>query len=179
MSKSKKLWLLGMIFFFTAILIAGCGGSGGNTTDDDTAPATQPRKQIETVKPNEDDGAVYRATEDFIKALVNDDRQKVLSLLTADHRNSWRDDSYLLKGDAKSRYELALENLNYTVVSYVNNEQTNMEDNAIIIAVYDVVKKSGGEETGRVKWQESLVFRKENGQWLIALDERGPLVQRQ
>lgn len=156
------------------IVTAGCGQR--NAAGTEATPA--PRRQAETVQPNEQDGAIYRATEEFISALVADRREDVLKLLTSDHRASWSDDSFLLTEDAKRQFEeFALENLTYTVVRYINNEETQFIDNGFIFAVYDVVMKKGGEEAARIKMQENLIFREENGQWLIAADERGFLVE--
>jgi len=172
--KESKLIILALALLVLALL-AGCGKSST-----EQAGGGILRRQAETVKPNEDDGAIYQATEDFILALVADDRQKVLSLLTADHRNTWVDNSFLFRADAKDHFdEAVVENLNYTVVTYVNNESTNHENTGMIIAVYDVVMKKEGAEIGRTKIQENLAFRKENSRWLISMDERGFLIKTQ
>lgn len=174
MTKNVKAVLALFLFTLTLITVAGCGRQ--NSTD----PTSQsPRKKMEAVKPNDDDGAIYSSTKEFVQALVADDREKVLSLLTAEHRSSWKEESFLIKNDEKQQFEdVVLDNLNYTVIKYVNNEDTNFENTGMIFAVYDVVMKNNGEEAGRVKLQESLMFRRENGKWLIALDERGFLVEK-
>jgi hypothetical protein len=163
--------VIGMILVAALLVFVGCAKEEGSP-----GPAPS-RKQIETVKPNEDDGAVYQTTENFIKAMVRDDRQQVLSLLTADHRNSWTDDAFLIKPETKDLFEeFSVENLRYSVIQYINNEDTGNVNTAMIIVVYDVVMKNGGEEKARAKLQESLAFRKENNQWLITMNERGFLV---
>lgn len=172
MTKAKMLMV---IVLGIALLLgtAGCGQRGGGTETGGGAP----RNRLETVQPNENDGAIYRVTEEFIRALVADDREKVLSLLTADHRASWRDESFLLTAEAKQQFEeFAVENLTHTVVRYINNEETNFQEMAMLFAVYDVVMKSGGQEQNRIKMQDNLALRRENGQWLIAVNERGFLV---
>lgn len=173
MKKAAKITVILLVATLLTGMLAGCAKQETGGVD---SPVV--RRQLETVKPNEDDGAIYRGTEEFVRAMVADDRQKVLSLLTADHRNSWRDESFLLSPDAKAQFEeITMENLNYTVVKYINNEETQFVDNGFIFAVYDVVMKKGGKEVSRAKMQENLVFRQENGQWLIAADERGFLVK--
>jgi predicted small lipoprotein YifL len=158
-----------LLLFLSAL--SGCGQRGNS----DTTGA--PRARLQAVQPNEDDGAIYGATKSFIMALAENDREKILSLLTAEHRSEWSEDSYLLSADAMGQYEkIALENLQYTVVKYLNNEETNFENTGIVFAVYDVVMEKDGLEE-RVKIQENLAFRKENGAWLISLDERGFLVK--
>jgi len=151
--------------------MAGCGRQAA------TGDSGTPRRQLETVQPNENDGAIYRATEEFVRALVADEREKVLSLLTADHRASWRDESFLLTEEAKQQFdEFAVENMTYTVVRYINNEDTGFREMAMLFVVYDVVMKQDGREVSRVKMQDNLAFRQDNGQWLIAINERGFLV---
>ena len=155
-------------------VVAGCGRQDANP-----AVGSSPRTKLEAVKPNEDDGAIYGVTKDFINALVKDEREKVLSLMTAEHRGEWNDDSFLIPVDAKAKFdEIKLENMQYTVVKYLNNEETNFENTGIIFAVYDVVMAKNGQEAERVKIQESLAFRKENGTWLVSMDERGFLVEK-
>lgn len=46
----------------------------------------------------------------------------------------------------------------------------------MLFVVYDVVMKQDGREVSRVKMQDNLAFRQDNGQWLIAINERGFLV---
>ncbi len=171
----KTIKQIAVCIIIVALLaaVSGCGREEG-------LQEIQPgqRRQVETVKPNEKDGQIYRNVEAFVNALVRDDREAVLSMLTRDHRNSWRDDSFLLNGQARERYEqFAVDNLNYTVVKYVNNEDTNFVETAFIIAVYDVVMKNGGQESGRVKIQESMAFRQEDGLWKMSVNERGFLVK--
>lgn len=172
--KTVAKWLL--VFGASLFLALGTMGCGG---DNAAQPGnTNQRRQAETVKPNDRDGQIYQTVETFINALVKDDRNTVLGLLTSDHRNSWREDSFLLNSEAKEQFEeFAADNLNYTVVRYVNNEDTNFIETAFIIAAYDVVMKNGGVEASRVKIQESLAFRQENGQWRISVNERGFLVR--
>jgi ketosteroid isomerase-like protein len=167
---AKQIVIIGAIL---VLLLGAVGCSNG----DEAETSTPQRRQVETVKPNEDDGQIYRAVETFVNALVNDDRSTVLDLLTTDHRNSWRDDSFLLNAEAKNRYdEFDVDNLNYTIVKYVNNEDTNFVETAFIIAVYDVLMKSGSQEDNRVKMQESLAFRREGEAWKISVNDRGFLV---
>lgn len=167
MRKNSLILLFGAMILIVS-MVTGCGQA-----DDTDNQGTGLRRQVETVKPNEDDGAIYRTTEEYVKALVEDDRNTVLSLLTVDHRNSWRNDSFLINADAKEIFdEITLANLNYTVVSYINNEETSFEDVGVIYAVYDVVLKKDGQEAGRQTFQDNLVFRKEDGQWRISVNER-------
>jgi triphosphoribosyl-dephospho-CoA synthetase len=162
------------LLLLTLVTAAGCGRQAVADQNDPS-----PRKKLEAVKPNEDDGAIYSTTKKFINALVADDRETLLTMLTSEHRSAWRDESFLVTDAAKAQFdEIALENLNYTIVKYVNNEETNFENTGMIFAVYDVVMKNDGLEEGRLKLQESLIFRKENNQWLISLDERGFLVEK-
>jgi triphosphoribosyl-dephospho-CoA synthetase len=163
------------LLLLTLVSAAGCGWQAVA----DPANDSSPRKKLEAVKPNEDDGAIYGTTKKFINALVADDRETLLTMLTSEHRSAWQDESFLVTDSAKAQFdEIALENLNYTVVKYVNNEETNNKNTGMIFAVYDVVMKNDGMEEGRLKLQESLIFRKENNQWLISLDERGFLVDK-
>lgn len=156
---------------FTAA--AGCG----NKKEAEPGNNPTPRPKLSAINANEDDGAIYSTTKDFVRALVADERDKVMSLLTSEHRNGWNEKSFLITGDAKTQYdEFAVDKLQHTEVKYVNNEETNFENTGMVFAVYDVVMKKNGQEEGRVKIQESLVFRQENGKWLISLDERGFLV---
>ena len=170
MKTSRWLMVLGLALL---VSVAGCGPN-----DEGAQSGTQqPRRQLETVKANEDDGQIYRNVEAFINALVKDDRNTVLAMLTKDHRNSWSENSFLLNAETKNQFEeFGLENLNYTVVKYVNNEDTNFVETAFIVAAYDVVMKNDGAEAGRVKLQETLAFHKEDGQWGITVNERGILV---
>lgn len=170
MTDIRKIGVL--VLSLALLLAAGCGRPGTGTE-----AGAAPRRQLETVQPNENDGAIYRATEEFVRALVADNREKVLSLLTSDHRASWRDESFLLSEEAKQQFEeFAMENLTHTVVRYINNEETNFQEMAMVFAVYDVVMKNGGQEANRIKMQDNLIFRQEGGQWLIAINERGFLV---
>lgn len=166
---------LGVVFLFA--LIAAAAGCGSRETAGASESAVA-RAKLEAVKPHEDDGAIYGATKEFVRALVADERDQVLSLLTAEHRNGWEEQSFLITDAAKAKFdEFKLENLRHTVVKYMNNEDTGFENTGVVFAVYDVVMKNGGQEQDRVKIQESLVFRRENGKWLISLDERGFLVK--
>jgi hypothetical protein len=167
-----------MVFCLLLLLLASASGCG--KTEAEQAPELAQSRQVETVKPNENDGQIYRGVEAFIRALVKDDRETVLSLLTKGHASTWRDDSFLFNEQARERYdEFAVDNLNYTVVTYINNEDTNFVPTAFIVAVYDVVMKNGGVEASRVKLQESMAFHEDEGQWKIALDERGLLVKKE
>lgn len=171
-----KRWRWVLILLVPALLL-GTAGCGKKEAGD---PGQPKRRQIETVKPNEDDGQIYRNVEAFISALVKDDRNTVLEMLTTDHRNSWSDQSFLLNPEAKNTFEaFDVDNLNYTVVKYVNNEDTNFIETAFIVAAYDVVMKKGGAEADRIKVQESLAFHRENGQWKVSVNDRGFLVSRQ
>jgi hypothetical protein len=163
--------ILGILLLMVTLLAVGCGQDGVNSAD------STPRTKLGAVQPNEDDGAIYEITKNFIAALVNDDKDQVLSLLTTEHRSVWTETSFLLSAAAKGQYDdIELGNLQYTVVKYLNNEETNFENTGIIFAVYDVTMKAGGQDES-MKIQESLAFRKENGQWLISMDERGFLVK--
>ncbi|MBS4022161.1 MAG: hypothetical protein KGZ79_07030 [Dethiobacter sp.] len=164
-----KMVAAAMFFLILSGLAGGCGNSGDSGPNNGAAP----RRQVEKVNPPGDDGAIYSAAGEFVQALVSDDRDKVLFMLTVDHRNSWQEDSFLFRQDAKAGYEeFVLENLNYSVVAYLNNEQTGFTELAVIDAVYDVVMKNGGEEAVRVSLQDTLAFRRESGQWLISVNER-------
>lgn len=169
-----RKWIV--VFGLILALLAGTAGCGqGNQAENGAKP---PLRQTETVKPNEDDGQIYRNVEAFVGALVQDDRSTVLEMLTKDHRSSWSDNAFLLDAEAKKLFdEITLDNLNHSVVKYVNNEDTSFVETAFIIAVYDVVMKKAGVEADRVKFQESLAFRREDGQWKISVNERGFLVK--
>lgn len=172
---TKKITAVAILLLVLTLAAAGCGQSDATNPEDGSSP----RARLEAVEPNEDDGAIYGATVEFINALVRNDRETVASLLTAEHRRLWTEDSYLLSDAAKAQYDdIALENLQYTVVKYMNNEETNFENTGVLFAVYDVALRNNGEEQERVKIQESLAFRKENGTWLISMDERGFLVEK-
>ena len=85
----------------------------------------------------------------------------------------------MVRPETKERFEeIELEDLRHTVVRYINNEETNFENTAMIIIVYDVAMKNGGETKATSKIQESLAFRKEDGKWLVTMNERGFLVQK-
>ncbi|MBS4030824.1 MAG: hypothetical protein KGZ63_05305 [Clostridiales bacterium] len=173
MKTIRRILVFGLVLALLAVG-AGCTKQAAENG------ANSQRRQIETVKPNENDGQIYRNVETFVSALVKDDRNTVLEMLTKDHRNSWSDNSFLFNAEAKNRFdEFAAENLNYTIVKYVNNEDTNFVETAFIIAAYDVVMKKGGTEASRAKIQESMAFRKEDGQWKISVNERGLLVSNQ
>lgn len=173
--KTKILLAFGILLLALSLAgVQGCSSQEANTGN-----GGSPRSKLEAVKPNEDDGAIYQTTKEFVNALVTDDRQQVLSMLTSEHRNTWKEESYLVTGDAKEKYdEFVVEKLQHTVVKYLNNEETNFENTGMVFAVYDVIMKKDGQEQGRVKIQESLVFRQENGKWLISLDDRGFLVEK-
>jgi hypothetical protein len=173
--KRKLLLILGLLLLTLSLAgVQGCGSQDANKDGDKPA-----RSKLETVKPNEDDGVIYHTTKEFVQALVTDDRQKILSMLTSEHRNTWEDESYLITEEAKSQYdEFTVENLQHTVVKYINNEDTNFENTGMVFAVYDVIMKKDGQEQGRVKIQESLVFRQENEKWLITLNDRGFLIEK-
>lgn len=119
------------------------------------------------------DAPVYLAARQFVEALVADDREKVLAMLTDGHRANWTDASFL---SDRTRLEagrtLELGRFRHSVVRYVQAPDLGGETVALVTARYTVLFKNGETVEGEMRVEENMAFQLAGGRWLVAADRR-------
>lgn len=119
------------------------------------------------------DAAVYQAAEQFILALIRDEREEVLSFLTEEHRANWTDASFLYDRTALQPGQVVeLASLRHSVVRYIQSAELGGETLALVTFKYTVLFKNEAEITTEVKLEESMALQRVNDSWLIAADQR-------
>lgn len=119
------------------------------------------------------DAAVYLAARQFVEALVDDERERVLAMLTAGHRAKWTDASFLYDSTAlQPGRSVALGDFRHSVVRYVQPPELGGETLALVTARYTVLFKNGDVVEGEVQVEENMGLQLVGDLWLIAADER-------
>ena len=119
------------------------------------------------------DKAVYQAAEEFIRALINDDREEVLSLLTEEHRVNWTDASFLYDRTALQPGQIfELSSFRHSVVRYIQSPELGGETLALVTAKYKVLFKNETEIITEMQIEESMALQLVNDTWRIAADQR-------
>lgn len=119
------------------------------------------------------DEAVYQAAEQFIRALISDEREKVLSLLTEEHRLNWTDTSFLYDRTAlQPGQTVELGSLRHSIVRYIQSPELAGETLALVTFKYTMLFKNGAEVSTEIKVEESMALQLVDENWLIAADQR-------
>ncbi|MBS4008197.1 MAG: hypothetical protein KGZ45_07230 [Clostridium sp.] len=119
------------------------------------------------------DEAVYQAAEQFIRALISDDREKVLSLLTEEHSLNWTDASFLYDRTALQLGQtVELGSLRHSIVRYIQSPELGGETLALVTFEYTMLFKNGAEVLTEIKVEESMALQLVDGNWKIAADQR-------
>lgn len=119
------------------------------------------------------DKAVYQAAEQFILALISDEREKVLSLLTEEHRLNWTDASFLYDRTAlQPGQTVELGSLRHSIVRYIQSPELGGETLALVTFKYTMLFKNGAEVSTEIKVEESMALQFVGENWLIAADQR-------
>ncbi|MBS3887442.1 MAG: hypothetical protein KGZ56_10350 [Dethiobacter sp.] len=119
------------------------------------------------------DQAVYQAAEQFILALIKDEREVVLSMLTEEHRLNWTDASFLYDRTALQLGQSAeLGSFRHSVVNYIQSPELGGQTLALVTVKYTVLFKNETETTAEIQIEESMALQLVNESWLIAADQR-------
>jgi hypothetical protein len=120
-----------------------------------------------------EDSFVYRSVEGFVLALVADEREQVLAMLTDDHRMNWMENSYLYGEDMRQKYEsIRVGDLRHSIVRYVQVPEAGNATMALVTVRYVVEFVNNGEVETSVMMEEKLGLRQAGELWKIAVDER-------
>jgi len=120
------------------------------------------------------DAAIYQLVEEYVRSLVADDRPAVQSLLTSGHRETFAEESYLLRPGTRDAYdEITVSELNHSFPTYTS-QFPGLEGIrvAVIVAQYTVQFKQNGQVVESPSFREELLLREEGGRWLIAASQR-------
>lgn len=119
------------------------------------------------------DAAVYLAAREFIEALLRDDREKVLVMLTEGHRANWTDASFLYDGtELREGQHAVLGQFRHSVVRYERLPELGGERVALLTARYTVLFKDGEVVEREFRIEENMVLQYVAETWLVAADER-------
>jgi DNA-binding beta-propeller fold protein YncE len=119
------------------------------------------------------DAAVYRVAEDYVAALVAGEHEAVSALLTASHRLEWRQDSFLLRPEAKELFPtIELIELCHTFPRFIPYMPGNEKEQAATLTLEYRVKFSNERETTVARFREVLMLRLEGGNWRISASQR-------
>jgi len=119
------------------------------------------------------DQAVYQVAEQFILALIKDEREVVLSMLTEEHRLNWTDASFLYDRTALQLGQSAeLGSFRHSVVNYIQSPELGGQTLALVTVKYTVLFKNETETTAEIQIEESMALQLVNESWLIAADQR-------
>ena len=141
-------------------------------TAEPPAPAA-PEAEI-ALQPPANDAAIYLVLETYLAALVADEQEAVLALLTESHRQEFTAASFLLQpGAIENHSEIALAELNHSFPTYTS-QYTGLEGVpvAVLSAEYTVNFYQNGSLTAAPRFREELLFRREGENWLIAVSRR-------
>lgn len=120
-----------------------------------------------------DDAEIYRVVEDYVAALVADEQEIVLSLLTAYHRQEWQTDSFLLRQGVTALFsKIELTDFRHTFVYYSSAVPEIYGDKFALLTVEYKVDFINEQETRTVRFSEDLVLRLEGENWRIAGSKR-------
>jgi hypothetical protein len=129
--------------------------------------------------PPANDAAVYATLEQYVHALVADDRPAVLQLLTVEHRGAFGEASFLLLPGVREEFsEIRLASLNHSFPTYTA-QLPGMA--GVMVAVLEAEYTAHFVRDGQVvhapRFREELVLREQEGRWLIAVSRRDFLAQ--
>jgi hypothetical protein len=120
------------------------------------------------------DAELYRTLEEYVRALVDDDRPAVLSLLTSAHREAFGEGSFLILPGAREYYtEIRLADMTHSFPTFTAQlpgwEGVTV---AVLVAEYTVYFMRDGVVAQAPRFREELVLREQDGRWLIAMSRR-------
>lgn len=119
------------------------------------------------------DEEVYLAAREFIEALVQDERDLLLAMLTESHAANWTAASFLYDGTAlREGQRAALGQFRHNVVRYVQPPELGGERVALLTVHYTVLFKDGETVEKEVRIEENMGLQLVDGTWLVAADQR-------
>jgi|GEM_PF-737081 len=168
--KSKK-WLV-LLLLIAAALFFWFESRQAQDTAEPPAPGEPVAEAL--LQPPTNDAAIYRTLEAYLAGLVADDQEAVLALLTESHRQDFTAASFLLQPGAIENYSrIVLAELNHSFPTYTS-QFTGLEGVpvAVLAAEYTVNFYQGEQLVASPRFREELLFRQEEGSWLIAGSQR-------
>jgi hypothetical protein len=111
------------------------------------------------------DAAVYAVVEQYLTAQVQNDRSGMQSLLSAEHRSEWTEESYLIAESAFDLFdEIKISNLKMGIIDFQRYEGTDL---SVFQMTYSVEFINGENMEAKIHLREEVGLEKNGDDWFV------------